>query len=134
MGCIICRVSEVVRTSEVEMMEDEKGICSACGQLNTFGDDWSTWCTPCNSQHFADAFPSWSSGNEAIDEVIRKTQLEASHYEAPIEWIPHHQFTDITFVAEGGFGKVHKAIWLKGPILCWDLEQNWWHRWSIGLG
>ncbi|GET02530.1 kinase-like domain-containing protein [Rhizophagus clarus] len=61
---------------------------------------------------------------------IDYTQLSAhSNYEAPraLEWIPYDKFTNIKFVAKGGFGKVYKANWIDG---CMDNKwnnknQNW---------
>ncbi|CAB4416048.1 unnamed protein product [Rhizophagus irregularis] len=107
----------------------ENGFCKECGNLNSFGNDWSTWCTPCNSQHFIDEFPSWNSGNNNVDELIRKTQINTSHYESTFEWIPYDQFTDIKFISKGGFGQVFKATWSDGPILHWNHKKKRWFRW-----
>src|SRR5947209_4049334 len=99
-----CCVSKIKPIKQKEEPESERGICQECGQTNSFGDDWSTWCISCNSKHFLDKFSSWTSGNEDIDRLIRNTQLTANHYEAVIELIPYNQFEDIKFIAEGGFG------------------------------
>ncbi|GBC39432.2 kinase-like domain-containing protein [Rhizophagus irregularis DAOM 181602=DAOM 197198] len=115
--------------SETSNKVSENGFCKECGNLNSFGDDWSTWCTSCNSQHFIDKFPSWTSGNNNIDELIRKTQINTSHYESTFEWIPYDQFTDIKFISKGGFGQVFKATWSNGPILYWDRKKKQWFRW-----
>ncbi|RHZ64162.1 hypothetical protein Glove_326g75 [Diversispora epigaea] len=43
--------------------------------------------------------------NNAI--IDAKTQSEF------INWIPYYQFEDVKYIAEGGFGVVNKAIWIK---------------------
>ncbi|CAB5178804.1 unnamed protein product [Rhizophagus irregularis] len=32
------------------------------------------------------------------------------------EFVPYDQFKNIEFIAEGGFSKIYKAIWVDGPI------------------
>ena len=58
-----------------------------------------------------------SSGDERLDEIIRKTQLEAkgfdSHYY--IEWIPYDDLKDIKEIGEGGFATVYQGKWANGP-------------------
>ncbi|GES85121.1 kinase-like domain-containing protein [Rhizophagus clarus] len=115
--------------SETLNKVSENGICEECGNPNSFGDEWSTWCTPCNSRHFIDEFPSWTSGNHNVDELIRQTQINTSHYESTFEWIPYEQFTDIKFISRGGFGQVFKATWSGGPVLYWDRKKKRWFRW-----
>ena len=61
---------------------------------------------------------SWtSSGDKKLDEIIRKTQLEAkgfdSHYY--IEWIPYDDLKDISEIGKGGFATVYQGKWSNGP-------------------
>ncbi len=61
---------------------------------------------------------SWtSSGDMKLDEIIRKTQLEAkgfdSHYY--IEWIPYDDLKNIKKIGEGGFANVYQGEWSNGP-------------------
>ena len=37
-----------------------------------------------------------------------------------MEFVPYNQFKDVKFIAEGGFSKIYKAIWVDGPIFNWD--------------
>jgi hypothetical protein len=43
--------------------------------------------------------------------------LEANNTGELIQWIPYENFTNIEYLAEGGFGKVYKANLLEKPIL-----------------
>lgn len=42
------------------------------------------------------------------------TNLEKIYYHSKTNLIPHKQFSDIEFLAKGGFGKVYKASWNNG--------------------
>ena len=35
-------------------------------------------------------------------------------------FVPYDQFKDVKFIAEGGFSKIYKAIWIDGPTI-----TNW---------
>ena len=100
------------------------GLCKECGKHNTN----YKWCQSCNSKHFQQDFNKWTSGNKEIDEFIQKFQLDATSKEEVLEWIPYEKFSDIEYLAKGGFGTVHKAKWIDGYIEYWDINQNKWHR------
>jgi hypothetical protein len=104
--------------------EEKFGKCIECGQMNTE----EGWCQTCNSKRFQQSFSNWTSGNDDIDKLIQNTQLSARNYFQLLEWIPYDRFSGITYVAEGGFGKVHKASWKDGYILRWDFCKNQWKR------
>jgi hypothetical protein len=44
------------------------------------------------------------SGNEILDKFILKKRLK---------WFPYNQFKNVEYLDKGGFGTIHKAIWLK---------------------
>ncbi|CAB4441279.1 unnamed protein product [Rhizophagus irregularis] len=69
----------------------------------------------CNVTRYQQDFKNWTSGNNDIDRFIQDTQLSAHKYTtSALEWIPYDRFRDIKYIAEGGFGKVYKAIWIDG--------------------
>ncbi|RGB33017.1 hypothetical protein C1646_705498, partial [Rhizophagus diaphanus] len=70
-------------------------------------------------------------GNNNIDEFIKHSQLNAVFYEKYLEWIPFEKFQNITYIAEGGFGKIYTAEWLEGYIYYWDIENQKWHRYKF---
>src|SRR5437764_15476578 len=80
------------------------------------------------SRQLQQDFNKWTSGNKKIDEFIQKFQLNATRKEEVLEWIPYEKFSDIEYLATGGFGTVHKAKWIDGYIECWDINQTKWHR------
>src|ERR1043166_4344312 len=57
-----------------------------------------------------------TSGNKIIDDFIRHTQINYVKEEGKMEFVPHDQFINIEFIAEGGFSKIYKATWIDGPV------------------
>src|ERR1043165_1865051 len=117
-------IDELIPNKELREQYKNYGLCHECSQLNT-GDDW---CQSCNSKRFQNDFNKWTSGNKEIDEFIQKFQSNATRCEEVLEWIPYEKFSDIEYLAKGGFGTVHKAYWIDGHILHWDISQNTWKR------
>ena len=113
-----------------EVDEKEKnrirfGMCKECSQPNTGG---KIWCSHCNPEHIRQDIDKWTSGNEDIDELIKKTQREAKDSYSMIEWIPYDRFTDVKYVAKGGFSVVYSATWTDAYIKGWDHETKNWKR------
>ncbi|RGB42348.1 hypothetical protein C1646_810080 [Rhizophagus diaphanus] len=86
----------------------------------------------CNAIHFQRNFKNWTSGNDDIDKFIQSAQLSAhGNYEvfkSALEWIPYKSFTNIEYIAKGGFGKVYRANWAYGYISRWNYENCDWVR------
>ncbi|CAG8618040.1 4586_t:CDS:2 [Dentiscutata erythropus] len=79
--------------------------CSNCGGPRTpFG-----WCKPCDTKKLKENFGNWTSGNDDLDNFIRETQMNASTPYDYMKWIPFENFSDLKFVAKGGFGSVFSA-------------------------
>ncbi|PKC64792.1 hypothetical protein RhiirA1_536795 [Rhizophagus irregularis] len=79
---------------------------------------------------FKDNFKNWTSGNKDIDKFIQQTQINAVHCKKYLEWIPFEKFQNITYIAEGGFGKIYSAEWPEGYISYWDIENQSWCRYT----
>ncbi|RHZ64815.1 hypothetical protein Glove_320g19 [Diversispora epigaea] len=99
-------------------------ICPECNQKHT-----GYWCRPCNSKHFQNDFTNWTSRNDKIDEFIQDAQLNADFWKL-IEWIPYDRFKDVKQIGKGGFGTIHYARWIDGPIEEWDIENQHWKRYD----
>ena len=124
-------IDELIPNEELREQYKKYGLCNECSQPNTGRDnsyDRYGWCQSCNSQRFQQEFNKWTSGNKEIDEFIQNFQLNATCYEEVLEWIPYEKFSDIEYLAKGGFGTVHKAKWIDGYIGSWNIDQNKWNR------
>ena len=117
-------IDELIPNEKLREQYKEHGLCDECNQPNT----GSRWCQSCNSKHFQNDFNKWTSGNKEIDEFIQKFQLNATHYEEVLEWIPYEKFSNVEYLAKGGFGTVHKAKWIDGHIEYWNTNENKWYR------
>lgn len=73
------------------------------------------WCDDCMSEGLVANFNRWTSGDIKIDTFIQKTQTEAMSYRAYLEWIDPQNITDISHIADGGFGSVYQATWKNAP-------------------
>src|SRR4051794_32371600 len=67
------------------------------------------------------------NGNKIIDKLTQDNQLSTKRY-GLLEWVPYNKFTDIKYLAEGGFAKVYSAIWIDGRIKRWSQLSNDWRR------
>jgi hypothetical protein len=114
-----------IETDDNEKNRLKFGICKECSQPNTGG---IIWCSYCNTKHFQRDFDKWTSGNRDIDELIKNRQLNARNSHGIIEWISYNKFTDIKFIAEGGFAKVYSADWMDAYIKGWDPNTKTWKR------
>ncbi|POG80229.1 kinase-like domain-containing protein, partial [Rhizophagus irregularis DAOM 181602=DAOM 197198] len=116
----------VVYIEDLEKRKQAYGICGECKEPGT----GEYWCQPCNAKRFKDNFKNWTSGNKDIDEFIQQSQLNAVHCYKCLEWIPFEKFQNITYIAEGGFGKIYSAEWPEGFISHWDIENQKWYRYK----
>src|SRR5260363_243576 len=82
---------------------------------------------------FEEEFRNWTSDNHDIDQLIQQTQINALKLKDIIEWIPFSKFTNIKYLAKGGFGTVFKAVWIDGYIAGLDYQKNVWQRVQIDV-
>ena len=85
--------------------------CSECNKKRTPLDESHQICHVCYK-----AKELKLSGNKIIDDFIRHTQINYVKNKGKMEFVPHDQFKDIEFIAEGGFSKIYKATWIDGPV------------------
>ena len=121
-------INELIPNEELRRRYKNYGLCEECRQQDTGGYSGHPWCQSCNSKHFQQDFNKWTSGNKEIDEFIQNFQSNATRYEEVLEWIPYEKFSNVEYIAKGGFGTVHKAKWIDGYIDCWSISQNKWKR------
>jgi len=101
---------------DLEKRKEVYGICEECNEPGT----GYYWCQPCNAKRSKENFKNWTSGNKNIDDFMQHSQLDAIYYDKRLEWIPFEKFQNVTYITEGGFGKIYSAEWPEGRMLCWD--------------
>ncbi|GET61037.1 kinase-like domain-containing protein [Rhizophagus irregularis DAOM 181602=DAOM 197198] len=84
------------------------------------------WCKSCQTGIFKQNFKNWASGNSEVDELIQNSQLEATDSLNYLEWIDHKEIVNIEYITKGGFGKIFKGIWIRGPRLKYSTTERAW--------
>jgi hypothetical protein len=103
-------IDKLILNEELKKCYKKYGLCNKCNRIKiTY-----FWCNYC---HLQLNFKNWTSGNNDVDEFIRKAQLKAKIWYQLIEWIEYDKFEDVEYLAKGGFGTTFKAIWNEGYII-----------------
>ncbi|RIB25753.1 kinase-like domain-containing protein [Gigaspora rosea] len=102
--------------------------CSQCRWCAARQNIQCRWCPACQSKAFKRAFNSWTSGNLAIDELIKYTQLNPNECRGYLEWIPPESLFIDKQLSEGAFSTFFLGKWIEGPRCTWDEEENRWIR------
>ncbi len=95
-------------------------ICENCNQkcLATL------YCEFCVQNYLKANFSNWTSGNNDIDNLIQKCQLDAIHPSVIIEWIPYNNLQNVEYLTKGGFSKIYTAVWIDGAYDEWDSKEQ----------
>ncbi|GES73172.1 kinase-like domain-containing protein [Rhizophagus clarus] len=94
--------------------------CKKCGKryINII----EKWCEPCQINYFKENL--FRSGNENIDNIIQKMQLNINYKsEIVFEWIPYDQLNNIQEKSKNDLDIMYSATWKNGP-LCY-YEGKW---------
>ncbi|CAG8739989.1 19794_t:CDS:2, partial [Racocetra fulgida] len=78
--------------------------------------------------NYKENFIKWTSGDQKIDDIIRRSQSNPIFADQVLEWIDYQEFNVHELIGEGGFGKVYSAEWHKGPRDLYNIELNKWVR------
>src|SRR5690348_1813764 len=100
--------------SDSRKLSAEKPCCPTCSKPYEGNYEW---CDSCDPKRLVDKLEEWTSETEEIDEFIQKTQRAAtrwSSYTKYFEWAEPTEFTDVKYLAKGGFGSVYTATWTRG--------------------
>ena len=100
--------------------EGTKRICENCNQecLATL------YCEHCVRNYLKAKFSNWTSGNDDIDNLIQKCQMESFIPNKIIEWIPYSNLQNIKYLTKGGFSEIYTAIWIDGAYEEWDTKEQ----------
>src|SRR4051812_31738090 len=97
-----------------------KRICENCNQecLATL------YCEYCVRNYLKKNFKNWTSGNDDIDNLIKKCQMESLMPSMIVEWIPYSNLENINYLTKGGFSEIYTADWINGEYDEWDSQTQ----------
>ena len=97
-----------------------KRICENCNQecLATL------YCEYCVRHYLKAKFSNWTSGNDDIDSLIQKCQMETLVPNRVIVWIPYNNLQNIKYLTKGGCSEIHTADWIDGGYIEWDSKEQ----------
>ena len=106
--------------NKVTNNEGIKRICENCNQecLATL------YCELCVRNYLKAKFSNWTSGNNDIDNLIQKCQMETLRPSVVVEWIPYNNLQNVKYLTKGGCSKIYIAEWIDGDILNGILKKS----------
>src|SRR6266536_5772811 len=111
---LISNDTSLIQPATIVKSKYKKKKCNECNKRRKPLDESHQICHVCYRVKMV--YKPKLSGNKIIDDFIKYTQLNLVKKEGKMEFIPHEQFKNIEFIAEGGFSKIYKATWIDGPI------------------
>ena len=114
------KLNEVYDLNKVISNEGIKRICENCNQecLATL------YCEHCVRNYLKVNFSNWTSGNNDIDKLIQKCQMETFAPNMIIEWIPYINLQNVKYLTKGGFSEIYTASWIDGKYNEWDSKEQ----------
>jgi hypothetical protein len=96
--------------------EGTKRTCENCQEecLATF------YCEYCVRNYLRSKFSNWTSGNNDVDELIQKCQIESISPNKIIEWIPYDSLQNVKCLTDG----IYSADWINGYYEEWDSKEQ----------
>jgi hypothetical protein len=103
---------------KIRSNEGTKRICENCNQecLATL------YCEHCVRNYLKAKFST--SGNNDIDSLIQKCQMETLVPNNIVEWIPYSNLQNITYLTKGGCSEIYTADWIDGRYDKWDSKEK----------
>ncbi|GBC08296.1 hypothetical protein RclHR1_00800023 [Rhizophagus clarus] len=100
-----------------------KRICENCKQECFV----TSYCEFCVRNYLKEKFSNWSSGNNDIDNLIQKCQMDTIDPERVIEWIPYDQLQNINYYVakcDCSSADIYTAVWIDGCYNEWDSKEK----------
>ncbi|RGB37526.1 hypothetical protein C1646_741140, partial [Rhizophagus diaphanus] len=93
-----------------------KRICENCNQkcLATL------YCEYCFQNYLKENFSNWTLGNDNIDNLIQKCQMESLMPNKIVKWIPYNNLKNINYLTKGEFSEIYTAVWINGAYQEWN--------------
>ncbi|POG72282.1 kinase-like domain-containing protein, partial [Rhizophagus irregularis DAOM 181602=DAOM 197198] len=106
----IRRIIKIVDKNKVLFNKGTRRICENCNQECLA----ISYCEYCVRNYLKLNFLNWTSGNNDIDNLIQKCQMETIEPEKIFEWIPYDNLQNIKYLTKGGFSEIYTAVWYVG--------------------
>jgi hypothetical protein len=107
--------SSIQPTQTTVKKRKKKIHCNECNKKRLPLDESHQICHVCYKT--SAIFNQKPSGNKVINDFIKYTQINYVKSRGKMEFVSYDQFKNIEFIAEGGFSKIYKAIWIDGPVI-----------------
>ncbi|POG74134.1 kinase-like domain-containing protein [Rhizophagus irregularis DAOM 181602=DAOM 197198] len=106
--------------NKIKYNSGTKRVCENCNKecLATL------YCEYCVQNYLKANFSNWTSGNNDIDNLIQKCQIETLKPDTIIEWIPYNNLQNIEYLTKGGFSEIYTADWIDGGYENWDSKEQ----------
>src|SRR5688572_11318005 len=123
----IRRLNKLYDRNKVLLNKGEKRICENCSQecLATL------YCEYCVRNYLKAKFSNWTSGNDDIDNLIQKCQMETFDPNGIVEWIPYNNLQNIKYLTKGGCSEIYTAHWIGGRYDEWDSKEQQLKRFGL---
>jgi hypothetical protein len=82
------------------------------------------YCEICVRNYLKAKFSNWTSGNDDIDNLIQKCQMETLMPNTVVEWVPYNNLQGIKYLTKGGFSEIYTANWIDGRYEEWDSKKQ----------
>src|SRR5207248_8036731 len=83
-----------------------------------------SYCEHCVRNYLKAKFSNWTSGNNDIDNLIQKCQMETIRPDMIMEWIPYNHLQNIKYLTKGGCSEIYTANWVNGRYEEWDSKNQ----------
>jgi|SRR6266498_3575393 len=113
-------INEIYDRDKLIFNSGTKRICENC-QLECLA---TLFCENCVRNYLKSKFSNWTSGNDDIDNLIQKCQMETTRPNKIMEWIPYNNLKNIKFLTKGGCSEIYTAIWVDGNYMKWDPKEQ----------
>ena len=119
---LISKDTSLIQPTQTIVKKNKRIRCGECKKKRTPLDKSHQICHVCYKTKAV--FRQKPSGNKVIDDFIKHTQINNVKKKGKMEFVPHDQFKNIEFIAEGGFSKIYKATWTDGPVISYKNKRD----------
>src|SRR6266496_3590206 len=113
-------LTKVYDRDKILLNEGTKRLCENCS-LECLA---TLFCEHCVRNYLINNFPSWTSGNNDIDNLIQECQIESFRPDRIIEWIPYNNLQNVKYMTKGGCSEIYSANWIDGPYNEWNSKEQ----------